>query len=103
MSRFDNNCLWITGGLYDRFPIPVFVSEIGSYGEVRHTRAPHLENVDVADIPPDFDFVQLFHNSVHLMVYTAKLSALLGFPAIWKETIPLYLCFFLSGPEIAFY
>ena len=74
------------GGLYDRFPIPVFVSEIGSYGEVRHTRAPHLENVDVADIPPDFDFVQLFHNSVHLMVYTAKLSVLTGFLSTCEET-----------------
>lgn len=64
MSRFDNNCLWITCGLYHRLTIAVFVGEVCRYGKMSHPRVSDLENVDVADIPPDFNSVQLFHNSV---------------------------------------
>ena len=51
-------------GLDHRFPVTVLVSEVGRYGKMSYPRVPDLENVDTADIPADFDFVQLFHNSV---------------------------------------
>lgn len=64
MSRFDNNCLWITCSLDHRFTVAVFVSEVCRHGKMSYPRVSDPENVDAADIPPDFNFVQLFHNSV---------------------------------------
>ena len=50
MSRFDNNCLWITRHFYDRFPRAVLVGVVGSDAE-----ACHLGVADVLDagIPDD--------------------------------------------------
>ena len=50
MSRFDNNCLWITGGLDDRFARTVLEGVVGSDAE-----ACHLGVADVLDagIPDD--------------------------------------------------
>ena len=39
------------GCLDDRLAIPVFIGEVGRYGEMRDPRIPRLENVDIADIP----------------------------------------------------
>ena len=50
MSRFDNNCLWITGDLDDRFAAAVLEGVVGSDAE-----ACHLGVADVLDagIPDD--------------------------------------------------
>ena len=37
MSRFDNNCLWITSGLDDRFARAVLEGVVGSDAEAFHT------------------------------------------------------------------
>ena len=68
MSRFDNNCLWITSGFDDRFAVPVLVGEVGGYREMRDARVPDLQDVDVADIPSDFDSVELFHSCSCLII-----------------------------------
>ena len=68
MSRFDNNCLWITGGLDDRLAVAVFVGVVRRHGEMRDPAFPDLENVDVADIPSDFDSVELFHSCSCLII-----------------------------------
>ena len=36
MSSFDNNCLWITGGLDDRFATAVLEGVVGGDGEACH-------------------------------------------------------------------
>ena len=56
-------CDVVPSRLDDRLPVPAFVGEVCRYGEMRHPRLPDLENVDIADIPSDFQSVQLFHNS----------------------------------------
>ena len=50
MSSFDNNCLWITRGLADRFARAVFENVVGGDAE-----ACHLGVADVLDagIPDD--------------------------------------------------
>jgi len=50
MSRFDNNCLWITSGLADHFARAVLENVVGSDAE-----ACHLGVADVLDagIPDD--------------------------------------------------
>ena len=65
MSRFDNNCLWITGGLDDRFTVPVFVSEICGHREVGDPCVTDIDDVHISDVSSDLDSVQLFHNSVY--------------------------------------
>ena len=64
MSRFDNNCLWITGRFYDRISIPVFVHIIGCDTQMDHHPAVHVLLPDEPDGPAQFDVIELFHNSL---------------------------------------
>lgn len=69
----------VPGGLYDRFAVPALVGEVCRNGEVRYPRVSDPENVDVADIPPDFKSVQLFHDSSSFEILSAaKLSRVSG-------------------------
>ena len=63
MSRFDNNCLWITCGVDYRLAVLRLVSVVRSNGEVGYPGVSDRVDADVPDIPTDFDSVQLFHNS----------------------------------------
>lgn len=42
-------------GFDDRFAVPVLVGEVSGHREMRDARVPDLQDVDVADIPSDFD------------------------------------------------
>ena len=49
MSRFDNNCLWITCGLNDRASLPVLEAEVGCDTEVDAPRVPEILYVNAPD------------------------------------------------------
>ena len=49
-------------GFNNRLAVPVLIGEVGGYREMRDTRVPDLEDVDIADIPADFNSVQLLHS-----------------------------------------
>ena len=61
MSRFDNNCLWITRGLDDRISVASLVHIVRGDGDLGHARFPHSLEPDGSDVSSDFDLVQLFH------------------------------------------
>ena len=62
MSRFDNNCLWITGRFDDRLSAPVFVHIIGSDAQMCHHLPVDGLLPDEADGTAQFDAIELFHN-----------------------------------------
>ena len=61
MSRFDNNCLWITGGVHDGIAVAVLVSVIGGKGEPAHLRFPDPVVGGVSYDATEFDSVDEFH------------------------------------------
>lgn len=63
MSRFDNNCLWITGRVHDRRAILAFVGIRGGEGEIADQKPADDVGADVADQTDNFDFVDLFHGT----------------------------------------
>ena len=63
MSRFDNNCLWITGSLDDGLAVASFINIVGGHGDLGHAGiADNLEPYR-SDVAPDFDSIELFHKS----------------------------------------
>ena len=66
MSRFDNNCLWITGRVHDRVPFPVLVGIIGGDGEAAYLGVSHPVEGGGPDDAPEFDFVHEFHGELYL-------------------------------------
>ena len=64
MSRFDNNCLWITGGLNDRTSFPVLEAVVGRNAEVGDFRGSEFLDIDTPYGAYEFDFVQLFHDDL---------------------------------------
>lgn len=57
MSRFDNNCLWITCGLNDRASLPVLEAEVGCDTEVDAPRVPEILYVNAPDCSAELDSV----------------------------------------------
>ena len=72
MSRFDNNCLWITSGFDDRFAVPVLVGIVGGEGEVCCFRVAEFFDVDASDKSAEFDLVQKFHFRQFLRLYLGR-------------------------------
>ena len=70
MSRFDNNCLWITGGFDDGISVPTFVNVIGGHSDLCHPLASIALYPDGAYIASKFNPVNLFH-SFKLLGYNA--------------------------------
>ena len=61
MSRFDNNCLWITAGVNDGRSVPVLIGEVGRQADPGHLVLVVGLDPDAADHPAQFASVQLFH------------------------------------------
>ena len=61
MSRFDNNCLWITGDVHDRIVFPVLVRVFGDEGETADLRFADPVEGHRSHDAAKFDLVQKFH------------------------------------------
>ena len=57
MSRFDNNCLWITCCFYDRASIPVLEAVVRCDTEVDAPCRSEVLDVNAPDRSPELDFV----------------------------------------------
>ena len=57
MSRFDNNCLWITGGFDDWTATLVLVGIVGGEGEVCCFRVAEVFDVDASDKSAEFNSI----------------------------------------------
>ena len=69
MSRFDNNCLWITGGLDDRFPRAVLVGVVGGDGEACHLGVADVLDAGIPDDAAEGNLIELFHFVTELKGY----------------------------------
>ena len=56
-------CHVVPGCVDDRLAIAVFLGEVRGNREMGYPCVTDVEDVDVPDIPSDFDSVQLFHSS----------------------------------------
>lgn len=61
MSRFDNNCLWITGHVHDGVVAAVLVGVFGDEGEAAHLGVADPVQGGLSHDAAEFDLVQKFH------------------------------------------
>jgi len=57
MSRFDNNCLWITCGFNDRISFPVLEAVVRCDTEVDAPCRSEVLDVNAPDCSPELDSV----------------------------------------------
>lgn len=62
MSRFDNNCLWITCRFDNCASVLCREAVVGCDGEVGSFGVSEVLDVNAPDDASDFDLVQLFHD-----------------------------------------
>ena len=61
MSRFDNNCLWITGHVHDGVVPAVLVGVFGDEGEAAYLGVADPVQGGLSHDAAEFDLVQKFH------------------------------------------
>ena len=61
MSRFDNNCLWITGGFDGLATVLCEVFAFSDDEKVSNLGGVEVLDVDAPEGSDKFDFVQMFH------------------------------------------
>ena len=61
MSRFDNNCLWITGRVHDGISVPVLVGIFRGDGEPAYLGVAYPVEGGGSYDAPQFDLVDEFH------------------------------------------
>ena len=74
MSRFDNNCLWITGHVHDGVVAAVLVGVFGDEGEAAYLGVADPVEGGLAHDAAEFDLVQKFHFRQFLRLYLGRRS-----------------------------